>query len=182
MRIRVGSIGVLLIAGLLVACVPNPPDRGSPSGQGAVATPNPTPIPTPVGPTPSPSYVRPTPTPQPSFFVYTVVSGDSLAKIAKHYGTSVRSIAYWNRAAYPSLDPDSGHYKPNYLVVGWKLQLIPHAEVDPENLPGETPGPSTASGPTAEPTDEYGEDVVTDDQATDQPVDEPTADPSDTVD
>jgi hypothetical protein len=170
MRIRWGSIGVLVIAGLVVACVPNPPGRANPSSDGAVETPSPSPIPTPAGPTPSPSYVRPTPTPQPSFFVYTVVSGDSLEKIAKHFGTTAKSIAYWNRTTYPSLDPDSSKYRPNDIKVGWKLQLIPHAEVDPENLPGQTPEPSTAAGPTAEPTDDYGEDVPVE-TASDEPVD-----------
>ena len=182
MRIRGGLIGVLVIAGLLAACVPDPPGRGSPSADAVVATPSPTPIPTPEGPTPIPSYVRPTPTPQPSFFVYTVVSGDSLEKIAKHFGTTGKSIAYWNRTTYPSLDPDSGRYRPNYIKVGWKLQLIPNSEVDPENLPGESPDPSSASGPTAEPTDDYGEDVVPGDSAPDEPVDGPSDQPTDSVD
>ena len=66
--------------------------------------------------------MRPTPTPQPTFFVYTVASGDSLDVIAKHFGTTGRSIAYWNRATYPSLDPDSGSTGPNYIEVGWTLR------------------------------------------------------------
>jgi hypothetical protein len=134
--------GALAIALLLMACVPEPTNRPTPPGGLAVATP--TPVPTPAGPTPTPSFVRPTPTPQPTFLVYTVVSGDSLEKIAKHFGTTGRSIAYWNRAAYPSLDPDSGSYRPDYLKLGWTLQVIPHVEVDPENLP--------TLPPTASPT------------------------------
>jgi LysM repeat protein len=173
MRKRGGSIGLVVLAGLLVACVPDPPGRVSPSAALVIATPSPTPIPTPEGPTPSPSYVRPTPTPQPSFFVYTVVSGDSLDKIAKHFGTTGKSIAYWNRLTYPSLDPDSGQYKPNYIKVGWKLQLIPNAQVDPENLPGTgTPDPSAEPDPvvveTPEPVEVIPEDPV------DLPTDEPT--------
>lgn len=182
MRIRGGPIGVLVIAALLVACVPDPPGRGSPSTGAVVATLSPTPIPTPAGPTPVPSYVRPTPAPQPSFFVYTVVSGDSLEKIAKHFGTTGKSIAYWNRTAYPSLDPDSGTYRPNYIKIGWKLQLIPNSEVDPENLPGESPDSSEASGPTAAPTDDYGEDLIPDDSPSDEPVDQPSGPPADNVD
>jgi len=146
---RALSIGLLASAILLAACVPEPTNRATPFDGGTAATPSPTPIPTPAGPTPTPSFVRPTPTPQPTFFVHVVVSGDNLDKIAKRYGTSGRSIAYWNRATYPSLDPDSDGYRPNYLVVGWMLALIPHAEVDPEDLPPPaatpTPGPS-ASG------------------------------------
>jgi hypothetical protein len=135
--------GVLAIALLLMACVPEPTNRPSPTGGVAVSTP--TLIPTPAGPTPTPSFVRPTPTPQPTFLVYTVVSGDSLEKIAKHFGTTGRSIAYWNRATYASLDPDSGSYRPDYLKLGWMLRVIPHVEVDPENLPTLQPAASPSA-------------------------------------
>jgi hypothetical protein len=151
MRPRSPWPGTLAIALILVACVPEPTNRPVQSGVGAAATP--TPIPTPAGPTPTPSFVRPTPTPQPSFFVYTVAKGDSLDSIAKRYGTSGRSIAYWNRATYPSLDPESSAYKPNYIALGWMLALIPHHEVDPENLPTlpPTPLPSADVVPSAAP-------------------------------
>jgi hypothetical protein len=127
---------MLAVVVLLTACVPDPTNRPSSSGGSA---PTPIPIPTPAGPTPTPSFVRPTPTPQPTFMVYTVVTADSLDKIAKRFGTTARSIAYWNRATYPSLDPDSGAYRPNYLKLGWTLVLIPHTTVDPENLPSLPP-------------------------------------------
>ena len=140
---RVLSVGVLAIAVLGAACVPEPANRASRSA--GVATARVTPVPTPAGPTPTPSFVRPTPTPQPTFFVYTVVSGDSLVSIAKRFGTSGRSLAYWNRLTYPSLDPDSGSYKPNYIAVGWMLRLIPNKEVDPENLP---PPPGASAEPS----------------------------------
>lgn len=132
MRIARHWTGVLLIAVFLAACVPEPTNRIQP---GSSPSPTATPVPTPAGPTPTPSFVRPTPTPQPTFFSYTVASGDSLGAIAKRFKTSARSIAYWNRATYPSLDPESGSYRPDYLKVGWILLLIPNAEVDPENLP-----------------------------------------------
>jgi hypothetical protein len=131
--------GVVLIAVILGACVPEPSNR-IPAGSDSTPTRTATPEPTPAGPTPTPSYVRPTPTPQPTFFSYTVVSGDSLGGIAKKFKTSARSIAYWNRAIYPSLDPESGSYRPDYLKVGWVLMVIPNAEVDPENLPTLPPG------------------------------------------
>ena len=137
MRIARHWTGVLLIAAIVVACVPEPTNRIQP---GATPTPIATPVPTPPGPTPTLSFIRPTPTPQPTFFSYTVVAGDSLGAIAKRFKTSGRSIAYWNRAAYPSLDPDSGSYRPDYLKVGWVLLLIPNAEVDPEELPTLPPG------------------------------------------
>ena len=135
MRTRISGSGSSPCVVLAAACVPDPTNRPSPIGGDAAATATPTPIPTPAGPTPTPTFVRPTPTPQPTFLVYMVVSGDSLDKIAKKFGTSGRSIAYWNRATYPSLDPESSAYRPNDIKVGWTLLLIPHKEVDPENLP-----------------------------------------------
>jgi hypothetical protein len=137
----IGIAAVLLLTG---ACVPEPTNRPSPTAGVALATA--TPRPTPAGPTPTPSFVRPTPTPQPTFLAYTVVSGDSLDKIATRFGTSGRSIAYWNRATYPSLDPESGAYRPNDIKIGWTLLLIPHKEVDPENLPTLPPTPGTSDG------------------------------------
>ena len=79
-----------------------------------------------------------------------MVKGDSLVSIAKRFGTSGRSIAYWNRVTYPSLDPDSSSYKPDYIALGWLLFLIPNKEVDPENLPSLAPPlpPSAAPDPT----------------------------------
>jgi hypothetical protein len=74
-----------------------------------------------------------------------------LTSIARLHGTTARSIAYWNRAAYPSLDPDSDAYKPDYLAIGWVLALIPNAQVDPENLPSLPPAPGESEAPSAEP-------------------------------
>ena len=139
--------GVLAIALLVTACVPDPTNRLTPTPGLAEATA--TPIPTPVGPTPTPSFVRPTPKPQPTFLVYTVAKGDTLTSIARRFGTSGRSIAYWNRATYPSLDPDSLAYRPDRIAIGWTLLIIPHSEVDPENLPTfpPTPAPSQTTIP-----------------------------------
>lgn len=152
MRMRGGS-GVLAVAVFVAGCVPEPTNRPTqpPAASGALA---PTPIPTPAGPTPTPSFVRPTPTPQPTFLIYNVVPGDSLGSIARRFKTSGRSIAYWNRASYPSLDPDSSDYRPDHLKVGWVLLLIPNKEVDPENLPPGRPTPSPVADAleaTAEP-------------------------------
>lgn len=137
MRTRGPWAGFLAIAVIAMACLPEPTNRPTPVTGAA----SPTPVPTPAGPTPTPSFVRPTPTPQPTFFAYRVVKGDSLGSIAKRFGTSARSIAYWNRATYPSLDPESDAYRPDYIALGWMLLLIPHKEVDPENLPTLPPTP-----------------------------------------
>ena len=50
---------------------------------------------------------RPTPTPGPTFACTRSSRGDTLTRIARRFHTSARSIAYWNREAYPSLDPES---------------------------------------------------------------------------
>ena len=167
-RIRRRIIGALTVAVLLAACVPEPTNRPSPSGAGSAATPTPTAVPTPAGPTPTLSFIRPTPTPRPTFFVYTVVSGDNLVTIARRYGTTGTSIAYWNRVTYPSLDPESNKYRPNHLVVGWTLMLIPNVEVDPENLP---PGPSASGLPEA-PSEEPSETPPEEEQP-EEPAEEP---------
>jgi hypothetical protein len=81
----------------------------------------------------------------PTFFAYRVRTGDTLTSIARQFGTTADSIAYWNRVTYPSLNPDAAGYNPNDIRVGWTLLLVPNDVVDPENLP---PG-----GPTPEPED-----------------------------
>jgi len=91
----------------------------------------------------SPSFIRPTPNPSPTFLVYEVEAGDSLTSIARLFGTTARSIAYWNRTRYPSLDPDSSTYEPNRIEVGWTLQLIPTEVVDEDELPDPTPTPDS---------------------------------------
>ena len=112
---------------------PGPDPSGSPPPSAVVAS---------FGPSASPSFVRPTPTPLPSFIAYVVKRGDNLTSIARHFSTTPRSIAYWNRAAYPSLDPDSPSYRPGLIEVGWTLVLLPGEVVDEDEL--ETQAPSTA--------------------------------------
>ena len=105
---------------LAAACVPEPAGRAttaSPAGSAAPVSPSPVPVPS--GPTPVPTFIRPTPTPLPTFLVVVVASGDSLTSIARRYSTTPRSVAYWSRSIYPSLDPDSKAYRPDRLKVGW---------------------------------------------------------------
>jgi hypothetical protein len=105
--------------------------------------PTPTPVPTVPAPTPEPTFARPTPSPEPTFISYPVKPGDSLTSIARVFRTTNRSIAWWNRGTYPSLDPESATYEPDRIEVGWTLVLIPGAVVDDANPPTPSPGPAT---------------------------------------
>jgi peptidoglycan/xylan/chitin deacetylase (PgdA/CDA1 family) len=138
-RSRPALICLLLSLSLVaVACLPQA-NRPSGSQLPGSATGSPSPS----GPTPVPSFVPPTPTPMPTFRTYVVVKGDTLLSIARTFETTARSIAYWNRATYPSLDPESEAYSPNRIAVGWQLALIPGTVVDPQTLPEQTPLPAS---------------------------------------
>lgn len=143
-----GIVLVVLAAGALLL----PSLIGAP---GASHTPAPTALPSAsleasLGPTPAPSFVLPTPSPNPSFTSYVVRPRDSLTSIAKAFRTTPRSLAWWNRGTYPTLDPESPGYDPNHLVVGWVLVLIPGVTVDENNPPTPSPGPIAAA--TTDPT------------------------------
>ena len=127
------AVVVLAVGAVLIA-----PGLLGVAGPGTGPTP-PTAQASPTAPAPSPTFVRPTPSPQPTFLSYIVRSGDSLNSIAREFRTTARSIAWWNRGAYPSLDPESRDYDPNRLQVGWRLRVLPDTIVD-ENDP---PPPST---------------------------------------
>jgi hypothetical protein len=120
----------------------------APSAPGASSSPPPGVSPGPTGPTAEPTFVRPTPSPAPTFVSYRVQSGDSLNSIARKYRTTARSIAWWNRGAYPSLDPQSPKYDPGTIRVGWVLVVLPDSVVDESNPPTPSPGPPT---PTPDP-------------------------------
>lgn len=131
---HLGLRAILLAVMASTACVPTPANRPSPTPPGPTPVATPTATPIPAGPTPTPSFIRPTPTPLPTFLSYTVKPGDTLLSIARAHRTAARNIAFWNRATYPSLDPDSPDYEPNRIEAGWVLLLIPDAEIDPEEF------------------------------------------------
>ncbi len=149
-------VAAAFLAGALVAgCLPSG-ERGvlGPIGAGPTESPAITASPGPTGPTPRPSIVPPTPTPVPTFFVYVVAKGDSLNTIAHKFGTTARSIAFWNRATYPSLDPDSASYRPNLLKLGWTLFVRPNDVVDEQDLPdasADTGSDTPSDGPSGSP-------------------------------
>lgn len=132
---------VLLVPGLI---------GPAPSPSASAGTPAVTPAASTVAP--SPTFVRPTPSPQPTFTAYVVRSGDTLNSIATTFRTTARSIAWWNRGAYPTLDPESEAYAPDHLEIGWILMLLPDTVVDDNNPPTPSPGPTSTLLPTVGPT------------------------------
>lgn len=135
MGARIRAIPSSLALLLVLGCVPTPPAHGRPSGTATASTaPTAGVVPTPSGPTPIPSFIRPTPTPLPTFLVYEVRPGDTLEGIGDRFATTGRSIAHWNLDRYPSLDPSSDGYRPDRIVVGWTLRLVPGLEYDSEDF------------------------------------------------
>jgi peptidoglycan/xylan/chitin deacetylase (PgdA/CDA1 family) len=144
-RRPLGILALAVVAWLATACAV--PGTGGapdvPSLATATGAPFPTALSSPSGSGPSRPY-RPTPTPAPTFATWLVRKGDTLIALAARFETTPQSLAYWNRARYPSLDPDSPTYRPDRIEVGWQLAYLPGTVVDPENLP-------PASGPPADP-------------------------------
>lgn len=160
------AVALLAAIAIQLASTPAPASpTASTCGSGPVATcPSPTatglPSPSPTSsPGASPTVAGPTPIPAPTFTTHVVQPGESLGTIARDFRTTARSIAWWNRGTYPSLDPQSVNYDPNHIEVGWSLVLMPGVIVDDANPPSPSPGPPTASPgastspPTATPTD-----------------------------
>jgi hypothetical protein len=138
---RVAVVALALAAASLAGCLPASL-RPTPV---APAAPSSTPPPPSASPilTPAP----PTPSPGPSFTLHVVVFRDTLISIARMYDTSGRSIAYWNRDQYPSLDPESADYDPDGIERGWVLRVLPGEEYVPppdDGETGESPTPSPA--------------------------------------
>ena len=76
---------------------------------------------------------------------YTVVRGDTLAAIARAYGTTTQQLQAWNEERHPSLATS-----PNVIEPGWLLIVSGDPNVEP--LPDPTPQPASApigSGCTA---------------------------------
>ena len=60
------------------------------------------------------------------------------------------SIAYWNRAERPSLDPESEGYAPDRIGIGWSLRIMPGVVIDGADLPEPSSSPTDdpGSGPS----------------------------------
>jgi hypothetical protein len=144
-------LGAILVALVVITVVvlpglTGPAASGSPSASpsasptlaAATATPTPSPTPTPTA--------TPAATPLPSVLEVVVATGDSLSSLADEYDTHPRSIAFWNRDRYPTLDPQSPDYEPDQIQVGWTLVVYP-GQTFPE--PSTTPGASASPEPSA---------------------------------
>ena len=146
---------VALTALNLAGCLPagTRSESSAASTSAATDTAPSAPVAAPSGPLGRPSFVAPTPTPAPTFAVYTVVRGDSLTTVAYRFGTTARSIAFWNRSTYPSLDPDSAAYHPNLLQPGWTLFVVPNVILDEQSLPDPSVAPTASpeAGPSGPP-------------------------------
>jgi peptidoglycan/xylan/chitin deacetylase (PgdA/CDA1 family) len=148
-RLLAGSAVVLLVAGCGLGDLPARSAEASdlPSS-GPSTTPGPSPSPT---SSPGPT-AAPTPTPQPTPLVYVVKANDSLVNLGHRYRTTGRSIAYWNRKAYPTLDPDKPTYNPNHLEIGWRLTIYPGLiDNDGNGLADASPTPAPPIAPSIPP-------------------------------
>ena len=139
------GLAVILVLLVAIALVLPGPLRPAPSSTPGAS---PSGIAGSSSPSASPTFVRPTPSPRPTFTVYTVRSGDSLTSIARQFETTARSIAFWNRDRYPTLDPESEGYAPNTIQVGWQLAIIPGTEYEPEPQ-SPIPSPASPSNPAS---------------------------------
>jgi peptidoglycan/xylan/chitin deacetylase (PgdA/CDA1 family) len=148
-RLVAGSAVVILVAGCGLGDLPtrssgssNEPSSAPSAGVGPGASPSGSPLPT----------AAPTASPRPTALVYVVKSNDSLINLGHRFKTTGRSIAYWNRAAYPSLDPDKPTYDPNHLEIGWRLTIYPGLiDNDGNGLPDASAAPVPPIAPSIPP-------------------------------
>ena len=161
MRHRSGvPILLVLLVGLAACSTPAsiPSPSASPPIRGGTFTPAPSPsvsVSLATGPTESPSSV-PADSADPAASpvagtVYTVQAGDSLAAIARTYGTTSPQLQALNADRYPSL---AGN--PNVIEPGWTLVVSGDPSVSPRPAPTAAPAtpeptapPSTGAGCTA---------------------------------
>jgi peptidoglycan/xylan/chitin deacetylase (PgdA/CDA1 family) len=147
-RFLAATLGAAIAAtGLLAGCAVRAPGTAT-SSAGTPTTSAATDVPTPGGPSaPAPSRPpRPTLAPAPTFSTYTVRPGDSLIALADRFGTTPESLALWNRARYPSLDPTSPAYQPGRIEAGWQLAYLPGEVADSSNVPPVSAAPTGTPG------------------------------------
>jgi peptidoglycan-N-acetylglucosamine deacetylase len=127
----IGPALSLVIA--LAACSAQPSPSGLPTAT-PVQTDQATPTVTPTQTVPPETSPVETPAASEGVTVYTVVTGDTLASIARRFATSVEQLQAWNLARYPSLRTDLGT-----LLVGWELVVVGDPSVTPLPTPSIAP-------------------------------------------
>ncbi|HEX7197571.1 MAG TPA: polysaccharide deacetylase family protein [Candidatus Limnocylindria bacterium] len=153
---------VLLFLLVMLAACTSPAASPASSTPAMTATPTPSSTPsaspsaTPLESESAPPSTDPTASEQPGT-TYTVRAGDSLAAIARAYGTTTQQLQAWNSTRYPSLADN-----PNVIEPGWELMVsgdpdvTPRPTVAPTQAPTQAPAtpkpttpPSSGSGCTA---------------------------------
>jgi peptidoglycan/xylan/chitin deacetylase (PgdA/CDA1 family) len=145
MRPSAGGPILLVVLAVLAACstpATTPPSFVPSSVIGGTLTPSPSASADPSqDPSGSPATSAPsTDTPE-TGTTYTVQRGDSLAAIARAYGTSTQQLQGWNDDRYPSLATD-----PNVIEPGWVLIVSGDPNATPRPVP--TPGPESTPPPS----------------------------------
>ena len=140
MRPRGGLVVVLVALIVLAACSSEPETTPSPPAPPASpfesTEPSGTPTLTPSASAPSLPTAAPTATPTPGT-EYTVRAGDTLAAIARAYGTTTQQLQAWSADRYPSLATN-----PNVIEPGWVLIVSGDPGVTPLPAPSATPRPT----------------------------------------
>ena len=128
-------IGLVLVLALGACAAPAAPSSTIPGGTFAPSeSASPTPLQAPTG-SAAPTAV-PT-TPPVAGTMYTVRTGDSLAAIARSYGTSTGQLQAWNSGRYPSMADN-----PNVIEPGWELVVSGDPNVTPVPAPSDAPQPT----------------------------------------
>ena len=140
MRPRGGLAVVLAAIIVLAACTSEPEATPSPPAPPASPSestePGGTPTPTPSASASSLPSAAATATPA-SGTEYTVREGDTLAAIARAYGTTTQQLQAWSADRYPSLASN-----PNVIEPGWVLIVSGDPGVTPLPAPSATPRPT----------------------------------------
>ena len=131
-RASFGFVLLLVLTACATPAVSPPTNPGGPSAPTASPSSEPSATPT----LPASPAITPAATPS-AGTTYTVQPGDSLAAIARSYGTSSGQLQAWNSGRYPSL---AGN--PNVIEPGWELIVSGDPNVTPVPAPTEAPQPT----------------------------------------
>jgi peptidoglycan/xylan/chitin deacetylase (PgdA/CDA1 family) len=148
MRPSVGGPILLVVLAVLAACSTPATTPSSSFEPSRTLTPSPSTSADPSEGTSGSPAASATPTDTPETGTsYTVQRGDTLAGIARAYGTSTAQLQAWNQERYPSLATNA-----NVIEPGWALIVSGDPNVTPRPVPTQDPQPTpppSGSGCTA---------------------------------